>query len=196
MPLIPSLPETSHLSDLLVRFPRHIEPLMALNNSILRADGALSFGERELIAAFVSGLNACNFCYGSHAIYARAFGVDEDMLQALVDDFDNAPVEDRYRPLLAYVRKLNTLPSKLVQADADAVFTAGWSEEALVEAVEITAMFNFMNRLIEGTGVNFDYDGDEARHTISSKDQDTLRDSYRLYGEKLVEMVAQDRTGK
>ena len=29
MPLLPSLPETAHLSDLLVRFPKIIEPLKA-----------------------------------------------------------------------------------------------------------------------------------------------------------------------
>lgn len=33
----------------------------------------------------------------------------------------------------------------------------GWSERALYDAVQICALFNFMNRIIEGTGVSFDY---------------------------------------
>lgn len=191
MPLLPSLPETAHLTDLLVRFPRNIDAIMELNTTILRADGALGFAERELIAAFVSGLNACRFCFGSHAIYAEAFGIPEELLQALVNDFEAAPVDAKMRPLLAYVRKLNTLPSKLVKADADAVFAAGWSEEALMEAVEITALFNFMNRLIEGTGVNFDYGGETSGHTVAAGGDEALRDSYRLYGEKLKRMVVE-----
>lgn len=192
MPLLPSLPETAHLTDLLVRFPRNIDAMMELNTTILRAEGALDYAERELIAAFVSGLNACRFCFGSHAIYAEAFGIPEELLQALVDDFDTATVDDRLRPLLTYVRKLNTLPSKLVKADAEAVLSAGWSEEALVEAIEITALFNFMNRLIEGTGVNFDYAGETTGHTAAAGDEEALRDSYRLYGEKLKRMVARE----
>jgi uncharacterized peroxidase-related enzyme len=190
MPLLPSMPETAHLSDFLVRFPKIIDPLMALNSEILRGDGVLSFGEREMIAAFVSGLNACTFCFGSHAVYARAFGVSEDLLGALIDDLETAPVDDKMRPLLRYVKKLNTLPAKLVKADADAVFAAGWSEAALVEAVQVCAMFNFMNRLIEGTGVNFDYADDPSQHTVQPGDAEALRDSYVRYAAKLKQMIA------
>lgn len=190
MPLLPSLPETAHLSDLLVRFPKIIEPLMALNTAVLRGDGALSVKERELIAAYVSGLNACSFCYGSHKIYAVAFGVDEGVLDALVADLDTAPVEARLRPLLAYAQKLNTLPSRLTDRDAQAVLEAGWSEQALVELVQVCAMFNFMNRLIEGTGVNFDYAQDPGRHTLQAQDQDALSDSYTRYGQHLAELIA------
>ena len=145
-----------------MRYPQIIDPLMALNTEILRSDGVLSIGERELIAAFVSGLNACTFCFGSHAIYANAFGVAEGCLTLWSPIWTVRRLSRGMRPLLAYVRKLNTLPSKLVEADAAAVFAAGWSEQALVEAVQVCAMFNFMNRLIEGTGVNFDYSDDPA----------------------------------
>lgn len=39
------------------------------------------------------------------------------------------------------------------QADADAVFTAGWSEKALHEAIAVTARMTFMSRIIRGRGV-------------------------------------------
>lgn len=163
---------------------------MALNTAVLRGGGALSVKERELIAAYVSGLNACTFCYGSHKIYAVAFGVEEEVLDALVTDLDTAPVEARLRPLLAYAQKLNTLPSRLTERDAQAVLEAGWSEQALVELVQVCAMFNFMNRLIEGTGVNFDYAHDPGRHTLQAQDQDALSDSYTRYGQHLAELIA------
>ena len=41
----------------------------------------------------------------------------------------------------------------MVQADADAVFAAGWDERALHDAVCVACLFNFMNRLVEGHGV-------------------------------------------
>jgi hypothetical protein len=40
----------------------------------------------------------------------------------------------------------------LTEADAAAVFAAGWSERALHDAVLTTCLFNFMNRLLEGHG--------------------------------------------
>ena len=57
------------------------------------------------------------------------------------------------RVLLDYVRRLTTAPQALVQADADAVFAAGWSERALHDAILTASLFNFMNRLLEGHGV-------------------------------------------
>ena len=75
MPQFPSLPDIAHLTDLLVRFPKNSQPLMQYVNAVLRSEGHLSIPERELIAAYVSGLNACTFCYGAHEMYVRAFGI-------------------------------------------------------------------------------------------------------------------------
>src|SRR5947207_13440726 len=40
----------------------------------------LTPGERELIAAFVSGANSCRYCHCAHYLVARAFGVDGAVL--------------------------------------------------------------------------------------------------------------------
>ena len=64
----------------------------------------------------------------------------------------NAHPELRLEPILAYAKKLTLTPTRLTQADADAVFAAGWSERALHDAVLTTCLFNFMNRLLEGHG--------------------------------------------
>lgn len=43
---------------------------------LMREPSPFSIAERELIAAFVSGLNACSFCYGEHTAVAEALGVE------------------------------------------------------------------------------------------------------------------------
>ena len=70
----------------------------------------------------------------------------------MLADLDAAPVESNMRPLLRYAYKLTLNPAKMTQADADAVFAAGWSERALHDAVLTIGLFNFMNRLLEGHG--------------------------------------------
>ena len=157
MPLFPSLPDTPHLADVYRKFPQQVKPLLDYHDELLRGDSPLSIAERELIAAYVSGLNACSFCFGAHKIYAQVFGVDEAVFDALLDNIDAAPVEEKLKPLLRYVAKLKNLPPRLTDADAQAVYDAGWSERALFDAIQVAALFNYMNRIIEGVGVSFDY---------------------------------------
>lgn len=157
MTLFPSLPDKPHLADVFRRFPEHVKPLLDYHDRLLRGDSPLSVGERELIAAYVSGLNACGFCYGAHKIYAEIFGFDAEIVEAMVNNLDSAPIDPKLKPLLRYAAKLKTLPPRLTEADAREVFDAGWPERALYDTIQIAALFNFMNRLIEGTGVSFDY---------------------------------------
>jgi len=142
---------------MLQQHPKGTAPLMAYLDGLLRGDSDLSIGERELIAAYISGLNACTFCHSSHLLYAELFGIDPARLEALLVAPETLPFGEKLAPLLAYVAKLNRLPARLLPADAKAVFAAGWSEAALFDAVQICAAFNLMNRLVEGAGVDFDY---------------------------------------
>jgi uncharacterized peroxidase-related enzyme len=127
--------------------------LVAMHTALMRSDSPLSSAQHELIAAYVSGLNSCQYCYGVHSRTAAAFGLPAGALEAMVADLASAPVESRMRPILAYARKLTLDPAKMTQADADAVFAAGWNERALHDAVLTVCLFNFMNRLLEGHGV-------------------------------------------
>lgn len=158
MTLFPSLPTPPHLSDVYRRFPEHVKPILDYHDRLLRGESPLSVGERELIAAYVSGLNACGFCYGAHKLYADIFGFDPEIVEQTVANLETAPVDPKLKPLLRYAAKLKTLPPQLTAEDAKAVYDAGWSERALFDAIQVAALFNYMNRIIEGTGASFDYD--------------------------------------
>ena len=43
-------------------------------------------------------------------------------------------------------------PADMAQADANAVFDAGWDEKGLHDAIAITARMCFMQRIVEGHG--------------------------------------------
>ncbi|MCT8160395.1 carboxymuconolactone decarboxylase family protein [Pseudoruegeria sp. SHC-113] len=151
--LFPSLPADATLGSVYQRFPGKMSPLCAYESLVMRGESDLSFSERELIAAYVSGLNACTYCHDAHTVFAYAYGIDPETIEALLSDLDTAPIEDRLRPLLAYVGKLTLTPSRITEADAAAVHEAGWSENALFDAIQVCGVFNLVNRLIEGTGV-------------------------------------------
>lgn len=153
MPHLPSLPANARLNDVFKRFPKGLAPLLAYHDALLREESPLTVAERELIAAHVSAVNGCRFCAGAHALMAQAFGVPEAALTALQDHPETAPVPDKMKALLAYVRKLTETPSRMTARDAAAVLDAGWSEEALYDAVAICGLYNLMNRIVDAMGI-------------------------------------------
>jgi uncharacterized peroxidase-related enzyme len=141
------------VSEILRPYARIAGPLSELTEHVLRgSECAFSVAERELIGAFVSGVNACTFCCDTHQAAAEAMGVPAGVLDALLLDIGGAPVDDRLKPVLRFVRKLTLMPTRMVQADADAVFAAGWDERDFHYAIMICGLFNFYNRMLEGYG--------------------------------------------
>jgi uncharacterized peroxidase-related enzyme len=153
MARFPSLPEQPHLSDVFRQFGRGVWPLCELHDIVLRGESEWSVAERELMAAFVSGLNDCQFCHGSHRMIAELHGIDPAVLEGLLEDSGAERAGPRLAPVLAYLRKLTQTPARMTDADAQAVFAQGISEQALYDAITICALFNFMNRIVEGCGV-------------------------------------------
>jgi uncharacterized peroxidase-related enzyme len=153
MTYLPSLPGDAVLLDVFRAYSQTAGPLLDYHQALLRGPSPLTVAERELIAAYVSGLNACRYCHGVHAATAQAFGISEGMLGALLADVATAPAAERMKPLLRYVAKLTLTPARITAADAGAVLAAGFQEQALHDAVAVCGLFNMMNRLVEGLGI-------------------------------------------
>ena len=49
--------------------------------------------------------------------------------------------------------KVNRTSNQITQEDIDEARQAGWSDEALYDAITVCAIFNFYNRWIDATGV-------------------------------------------
>ena len=153
------------LLEVFARYRATAEPLIDYHEALMRGPSPLSPGERELIATYVSALNACAYCHGVHAATAREFGVDAEVLDAMLSNIESAPVEERLRPILRYVKQLTEAPTRMTQAHADAVFAAGWDDQALHDAASVCALFNLMNRLVEGLGIR----ADEQYHHLAGR---------------------------
>lgn len=152
MSVYPSLPAPAHLEHLFTEFPKGVKPLLELHDALLREESGLTVAQRELIAAYVSGLNACQFCFGAHKTMAMAFGIEGATIDALLENIETAPVEDEMKPVLAFAKKV-TERTGITQDDARAVYFAGWSEADLNDIIMVTSLYNFMNRLVDGSGL-------------------------------------------
>lgn len=195
MPFLPSLPEPTNLNDVIRTFPKGWPEMLDMHDAVLRGESPLSIGEREMIAAYVSGLNRCRYCLNAHSMYAEMFGESSDAVKSAVRDLGGAPIEDRMRPVLAYARALTLDPESVTKSHVEAILAAGWEEEAVADVAMVTALYNFMNRIIIGFGVD-PFDEDYARRLAAVRQSPLARrkeanrkelgsQNYRNYGRQL-----------
>lgn len=149
----PSLPEETNLHHLLRKYPNGIKGLLEYHDGILRSDGPMTLAERELLSAFVSAVNECEFCNNAHSMYAEMFGETQETVESLKLGVEKAKVSDKMRAALKFAEKLTRTPVKVNKDDAAAVLAAGWDERALNDIIHITALYNFMNRIALGAGL-------------------------------------------
>ena len=55
--------------------------------------------------------------------------------------------------LLKLIEKLSRKSTTVTNADIDAVRAAGWTDEAIYDAITVCALFRFYNTWVDGCGV-------------------------------------------
>ena len=71
----------------------------------------------------------------------------------MLSDLESAPVTERDRALYRFVQKMVHDSLSIGEADAEAVRAAGWTDEALYDAITVVSLFQFYNNWIDATGV-------------------------------------------
>lgn len=75
-------------------------------------------------------------------------------MQALVEGkLDEAELTKAERALLEYVAKVTEAAYRTTPEDVQALREHGWTEPQIAEAVYITAMFAFFNRVADAFGI-------------------------------------------
>ncbi len=152
MPFLKSHKENAGPAEVFNAYPDVYRHWAQMGEALINGPSPLSPGEREMIQGLVAGLLNCRFAYVAHSAAAVARGIAPGTVEKLVADVASAPVGDKLKPLMALVKKLVVNPTDVSQSDADAVFAAGWDEQAYHSAVAVTARMTFMSKIIHGHG--------------------------------------------
>ncbi len=152
MPFFKSMPPDAGPPNVFNKYPEIYKAWSVMSQALMNGPSPLSQGERELILAYAAGVTGCTYVCGAHSEVAYAWGIRSGLIEEMLKNPETAQVEPKLKALLAYVRTLATAPNELSQADADAVFAAGWDEHALHDAICVTARAGFMQRLVQGHG--------------------------------------------
>lgn len=75
-------------------------------------------------------------------------------MDAVLEDHLSAPIDDAHKALFSFIAEVNAASNEITEQDVDRVREAGWSDEAIYDAVTVAALFRFYNTWIDATGVS------------------------------------------
>lgn len=144
-----AIPEILHL----FRFKRSAtDHLVRFTEEVMRGPSPLSPGLRELIGAYFSKKNNCSFCSDAHAASAAGF-LDEGLVDEVLRDVETSRLDEPHKALFRYVAKLAEGAFKVTAEDIQKLKNAGWTEEAIYDALTVASVFKFYNTWNNGSGV-------------------------------------------
>ena len=134
--------------------PEAAHHLVALSHTLMHKPGPLSAGLRELIAAYTSSLNNCEFCMKAHAAVATQLLDDAPLVWSVIDDLEASALAEKEKALLRFVQNVTLSPSSITAVDTQLLNRAGWDDASIFYAISACALFNFYNRWISASGVH------------------------------------------
>ncbi|GIJ76585.1 uncharacterized peroxidase-related enzyme [Micromonospora phaseoli] len=133
--------------------PETAKPLNELAEVLLRGPNSLSRGERELIAAYVSGRNECEFCCTSHSLFAAA-QLDEGLplVRQVRADPDAASISAKLKALLRIAAAVQQSGRDVRAELVTSAREQGATDVEIHDTVLIAAAFCMFNRYVDGLG--------------------------------------------
>jgi len=123
-------------------------PMQKVVHEAMRGPSAWSVGDRELMAAFVAKVNACEFCTKAHAAVAAMAYHDDARVSAALSDLETAAIEEPLRATLRMLGKL-TREHTVGPDDMSAVLAAGVSRKQIEDSLAVCYAFNTIGRLAD-----------------------------------------------
>jgi uncharacterized peroxidase-related enzyme len=90
----------------------------------------------------------------SHEKDLRSVVESDEQRQAVQSDYRTAGLSRRELALLNFAVKLTKSPAEMRKDDMDGLRGHGFTDEQLVDAVHCIGYFNFINRVLDGLGVD------------------------------------------
>ena len=132
--------------------PQHMLRWRKYMDELLKGDSGLTEAQREMIGVVVSSTNRCHYCMTSHSGVLRSLTGDPVLVDQLLQNYRHARLDQRERAMLDFAVKVTEEAYRCAEADLADLMAAGWSEEDVMDIVEVTAMFNLTNRMANALG--------------------------------------------
>lgn len=112
--------------------------------------------QREMLGVVVSVTNRCNYCIEHHEQALLAYWKDGEKTELLIFDRANLNLPETDRQLCNLAEHLTRNEGPDYAQYVQQLKDTGLDDRAVLDAVQIIAYFNFVNRLVLGLGAEFD----------------------------------------
>ncbi len=135
--------------------PSALAAHMELYMTLMFGKSPLKRYQREMLGVVVSAANGCDYCINHHEEALLAYWKDADKTRLLHTDRSRLDLEKTDTLLCDLAEKLTLNHHQSYEQDISGLQQAGLQDRAILDAVQIIAYFNFVNRMVLGLGVEF-----------------------------------------
>ena len=132
----------------LARRPAEWRAFFAYHDALMQKDeGSLTKGDREMIVTATSAANQCLYCVVAHGAILRIYEKKPLVADQVAVNYRKADITQRQRAMLDFAMKVCLRSHEVDDADFEALYPFGFSDEDIWDIAAITAFFGLSNRM-------------------------------------------------
>jgi len=132
----------------LARRPVEWRAFFAYHDALmLKEDGSLTKGEREMIVCATSAANQCLYCVVAHGALLRIYEKKPLVADQVAVNYRKADITPRQRAMLDFALKVCLHSNEIDEGDFATLHAHGFSDEDAWDIAAITAFFGLSNRM-------------------------------------------------
>ncbi|WP_066272081.1 peroxidase-related enzyme [Hydrogenophaga palleronii] len=132
----------------LARRPAEWRAFFAYHDALmLKEDGSLTKGEREMIVTTTSAANQCLYCVVAHGAILRIYEKKPLVADQVAVNYRKADISPRQKAMLDFAMKVCQRSHEVNDDDFPPLHAHGFSDEDIWDIAAITAFFGLSNRL-------------------------------------------------
>ena len=120
---------------------------------MLKEEGTLTKGEREMIVTATSATNQCLYCVVAHGAILRIYEKKPLLADQLAVNYRKADITPRQRAMLDFAMKVCTQSHAIEDTDFARLHAYGFDDEDIWDIAAITAFFGLSNRMASFAGM-------------------------------------------
>jgi len=138
----------------LARRPAEWRAFFAYHDALmLKEEGSLDKGDREMIVTATSAANQCLYCVVAHGAILRIYEKKPLVADQVAVNYRKADITPRQRAMLDFAMKVCQRSHEIEDADVTRLREHGFTDEDAWDIAAIAAFFAMSNRLANTTGM-------------------------------------------
>ena len=132
----------------LARRPAEWRAFFAYHDALmLKEEGSLTKGDREMIVTATSAANNCLYCVVAHGAILRIYEKKPLVADQVAVNYRKADITPRQRAMLDFAMKVCLRSHEVDDSDFAPLHAHGFSDEDIWDIASITAFFGLSNRI-------------------------------------------------